>query len=208
MMCMYKHTILLVLMLSLSSAAIWESGDAGKAFAKNTATAMCNEPDVAAVYICNGNVVRVVSSLLGAGSTFYKPDGRVVKCPVVAPTAMGAECLQMMTPNYCPQEEKCGDSNVTDIFPGQNDTQPEEPVVTPSEPPETKPPEDTGPKPPENNVIQPADDLPEEVPPGTTVIKTGTENPIGFLLPVVLLLGVAAVIILFLLFKNSIQHDV
>lgn len=206
---MIKYVFLLVLVLSLSFAVVVESGDAGKEFAKNTTIKMCSEPDTAAVYLCNGNVVRVVSSTPGAGSTFYKPDGRVVKCPEVAAPAMGAECLQLMMPNYCPQKEECGESNVTTVFPG-NDLEPPvvepEPendtgdVVTPPEPPPTPP--VTPP------VVEPVTPVPNDNGASITVIKTGTENPLNFLLPVVLLLGVAAIIILFMLFKNSIHHDV
>lgn len=207
-----KYLLALILLLSLSFAAIVQSGDAGKQFANDTATAKCGGPNVAAVYICNGNVVRVVSSLPGAGSTFYKPDGKVVTCPVVAPTMMGAECVQLMLPNFCPQTEVCGESNVTTIFPGNNNQTP----VVPPEPEKNETNEsaqnqtsggqnETVDNETSNNVPP---DNGNEVPPTTPVVKTGTENPFDFLLPVVVLLGVAAVIILFLMFKNSVHHDV
>ncbi|MFH1521010.1 MAG: hypothetical protein ABID61_05170 [Candidatus Micrarchaeota archaeon] len=207
---MRKYVFLLVLMLTISFAAIWESGDGGKEFAKNTIEKMCIEPDTAAVYSCNGNVIRVVSSTSGAGSTFYKPDGRIVNCPEVSAPAMGAECLQMMMPNYCPQQEQCGESNATIVFPGNDletpvvEPEPVEPeenntvVQPPVEPPVTPPP-----TPP---VIEPPPVEPTVNP--TPIIKTGTENPMNFVLPIVLLLGVAAIIILFMLFRNSIHHDV
>ena len=213
---MEKYVFLLFLMVAVSSAAILQSGDGGVQFAKDTSAEKCTEPNVEAVYICNGNVVRVVSSLLGGGSTFYKPDGRVVECPVVAPTNMGAECMQMMVPNYCPDEEVCGASDATEIFPGQNGT------VTPAEDEIQEETDNETPVPDETDEVPVVDngeetnvddeesnaDNEDDQTYETTVVNTGTENPLGFLLPVVLFLGVAAIIILFLLFKNSIHHDV
>lgn len=132
----------------------------------------------------------------------------MVECPVVSPSEMGAECMQMMIPNYCPQEEQCGESDAPDVFPGQNITEPEEqseePTIIPEEPvviPDEEPPAVNNTQPPQNNQ-EPQNEGLENV-----IVKTGTENPLGFLLPVVLLLGVAALIILFLLFRNSIHHD-
>ena len=213
-----KSIILLaVLMLFTTSfAAIIESGDNGAQFAEDTAAAYCHAENVQAVYHCFGNVIRVVSTVEGEGSTFYKPSGVVVHCPVVAPTDMGAECLQMMTPNYCPTEAECGAAPIPQVFPGQNDTpeqvgdddyyivdgeaasdnvteEIEEPVVI-DEPEESYVPEK---EPPElvNN---------EEVLPAATENKV--DNLLGDLAIVILVLGVLAVVILFMLFKKSINE--
>jgi len=214
-----KSIILLAVLLlfTTSFAAIIESGDNGAQFAEDTAAAYCHAENVQAVYHCFGNVIRVVSTVEGEGSTFYKPSGVVVHCPVVAPTDMGAECLQMMTPNYCPTEAECGDAPVPQVFPGQNDTPEqtgdedyyivdgeaasdnvteeiiEEPVII-EEPEESYVPEK---EPPElaNN---------EEVIPAATENKV--DNLLGDLAIVILILGVLAVVILFMLFKKSINE--
>ena len=69
--------LLLIFMLPLSFATVIEvgegvaeSGDAGSEFVNVTAEEMCQEENVQAVYRCLGNVVRVVSSVPGEGSTF------------------------------------------------------------------------------------------------------------------------------------------
>jgi hypothetical protein len=213
-----KSIILLVILLLFTSsfAAIIESGDNGVQFAEDTAAAYCYAENVQAVYHCFGNVIRVVSTVEGEGSTFYKPSGAVVHCPIVAPTDMGAECLQMMTPNYCPTEAECGAAPVPQIFPGQNDTpeqtgdddyyivdgeaasdnvteEVEEPVVI-EEPEESYLPEKEPPKLVNN----------EEVIPAATENKV--DNLLGDLAIVILVLGILAVVILFMLFKKSINE--
>lgn len=205
---------IVLLMLTASFAFVIESGDGGREFLSNMSAQKCAEENVQAVYECLGNVVRVVSSLSGEGSTFYKPDGRVIECPVVAPSDMGAECLQMMGPNYCPTEAECGNAPAPQIFPGQNDTA-----------------EQTGDddyyiiegeaaSAPANITVQEPDPLPPEPPMKKTV--TGAEDgefeagvattgnfdaPLGYLVYVVLLLGVGAVGVLFMLFKNSLAEE-
>ncbi len=66
----------------------------------------CNGENVAGVYVC-GNTIRVVSSLLGGGTTNYKEDGTSVQCPVVAPDYMTEECKTMMADESC-REVSCG----------------------------------------------------------------------------------------------------
>lgn len=208
-------SLLLLLVLPLSFAVIIESGDNGARFVNETAAAKCREPNTQAVYKCFGNIVRVVSTIPGEGSTFYKPDGRVVHCPVVPPSEMGAECLQMMTPNFCPMQAECGVSPAPQIFPGQNDT-----------------PEQTGDK---DYYIVPgqaaSDNLtenatektqqspkPAEPKKRTTIVKdnqaevpvaskSNLDSPLGYLVYVVLFLGIAAVGVLFMLFRNSLAED-
>lgn len=213
MISMKKYLLALILMLSLSFA-ILISGDAGKQFAVDKAASLCGQANVSAVFICNGNVVRAVYSVSSAGSTFYKPDGEVINCPDVPAPQMGAECLQMMMPNYCPQQENCGASNATSYFPPNNLNQS---VVT----------NQTGPSPVQNQTAGENQTVPQnqtaaenQTPSNTpgngsattqpevpNEVKTGTENPLGYMLPVLVLLGIVALVVLFLLFKNSIQHD-
>jgi hypothetical protein len=211
---MVKYALILFMVFAASFATVVTSGDAGKQFAEDTAAEQCDQPNVEAVYICNGNVVRVVSSIEGEGSTFYNPDGRVTECPDVSPAEMGALCVQMMLPNYCPEETECGASDAAEVFPGQSDTESEEPQQNTSIEQENEvdavSDEDTDDEDLEMEVVL-DNTQPETNDDGefqTTIVKTGAENPLGFLLPVVVLLGVAAVIVLFLLFKNSIHHDV
>lgn len=108
----------LVVLTQIGFAAIVESGDNGVQFAADTSREKCSLAQTQAVYICKGNVVKVVST--DEVSTFYKPDGRVISCPKGAsPAQMGAECVQLQMPNICPTESVCGQSNQSN-FPGQN----------------------------------------------------------------------------------------
>jgi|GEM_PF-3337725 len=76
-----------------------------QAFAKS----FCGQENVANIYIC-GDHVKVVSSLDGGGSSFYKLgqyDG--TRCPIVAPDSMSAECRLLMMGNNCVEQEvDCG----------------------------------------------------------------------------------------------------
>jgi hypothetical protein len=202
--------VLLSFLIGASFAAVIESGDAGRQFVDSTSAAKCQEADVQAVYKCLGNIVRVVSSVPGEGSTFYKPDGRVITCPVVPPSEMGAECLQLMTPNYCPVQAECGFSPAPEVFPGQNDT-PEQtgdadyyvvegqaasdalaPPVTAPEP---------APEPRKKTTIVSNNSFEAPVP------KSDVDSSLGFLPLIVLLLGVGAVGVLFMLFRNSLAEE-
>lgn len=212
---MNKVALLAVLLLVAPGfAAIIESGDNGEQFATDTANAQCNGENVQAVYHCLGNIVRVVSSLEGEGSTFYKPDGRVIRCPVVPPSEMGAECLQMMTPNYCPTEAECGNAPVPQVFPGQNDT-PEQTgdtdyyinggeAATPEEEPiaaEVAP--EPAPKPTTTANTPKLENREESIPAAT---ENKVDNLLSDLTIVILVLGVVSVAVLFMLFKKSINE--
>jgi hypothetical protein len=108
MRCRNALPIAVILVLaSIAHAVVLTSGDGGSAFATDTSFQKCADPNVMAVYVCSGNVVQVVSSAPGEGSTFYKPDGQVVYCPDVSPSEMGAECVQLFSPNLCPPVNVC-----------------------------------------------------------------------------------------------------
>lgn len=194
---------------------IVESGDDGAAFAEETSGQMCQEPNTQAVYKCFGNVVRVVSTVPGEGSTFYKPNGKVVSCPVVAPSQMGAECLQMMAPNYCPTESVCGASPAPEIFPGQNDT-PEQigdidAYIVPGEAASDGPISEEPTQPeiqqkPAETKKRPTVLAPNELE-APAPNKNSIDSSLGLLPIVVLLLGVGAVGVLFMLFKNSLSDE-
>ncbi len=147
---MKKLLFMLVMLAGVMQAVLWTSGDAGEAWSKEKATEMCARSDVAGVYICLGNVVDVVWKDKSKGSTFYEPEGSVVNCPPVAPTDMGAECMQLMMPNYCtlddnvcgyvaPEEFPGGETEGELIYNGvpvEEETTPEEPApVVETEPP-------------------------------------------------------------------------
>jgi len=54
----------------------------------------CDKENVEKVYIC-GNYVKVVSSLLGGGSTFYEENLEEVNCAVISPTYISEECKNL-----------------------------------------------------------------------------------------------------------------
>ena len=212
--------IALLIFIGSSFAAIIESGDNGAVFVNSTAAAKCGDENVQAVYKCLGNVVRVVSSVPGEGSTFYKPEGKEIRCPVVPPTEMGAECIQMMAPNFCPAQSECGATIALDVFPGRNDT-PEQTgdidayVVSGSEAGGDAPAveEDSG-----EAITAPEAREPVFSPGQTTTIKdkqieanpqvaNDVDAPLGYMVYVVLLLGVGAVGVLFMMFRNSLAEE-
>ena len=199
---------ILITMLSVSFAYVLETGDGSKEYAEQTAADKCNEENVQAVYLCLGNTVRVVSSVSGEGSTFYKPDGTEVHCPVVPPSEMGAECLKLMMPNYCPTEAECGESPAPQVFPGQNDTPEQtgdldyyivnETVASDAEE-EAVVPAKTEPKPSSVKGSEHETEIP-------TASPSGIDAALNNLVAVVLLLGMLSVGILFMLFKSSLQE--
>jgi hypothetical protein len=205
-----RYVSLLVLFALPASFAtiIVQSGDEGAAFANETSARICQEPGVEAVFVCSGNVVRAVSQDAYAGSTFYKPNGKVVSCPPASASSMGAECVQMMAPNYCPSAAVCGASEAPEHFPGL-DSAPVESGVPAPEPaeavqvePEEEPAGEPEPAPAVKNiVIKDAD-----VSPPVTV-KSNLDTPLAYLVYVVLFLGVGAVGVLFMLFKNSLADE-
>jgi len=203
-----------LLMLSVSYAAIVESGDNGKEFAAAAIAAKCNSSHVQAVYACIGNVVRVVSSVSGEGSTFYKPDGRVVECPVVSPGEMGAECIQLMTPNFCSAKEACGQSPAPETFPGQNGS-PEQTGNGSYYIVEGQAAGDAAKKNVTNTSASLAPKLPNvTLPPDSANLEipavNGSNNidkVLGYIVYIVAFLGIASVGVLFLLFKNSVAEN-
>lgn len=198
---MQTSILALLLMLSLSSAVIIESGDNGVQFANDTAALKCTEAGVQAVYSCIGNVVRVVSTVPGEGSTFYKPDGKVVVCPDVSPTEMGAECVQMMVPNYCPIQAECGASTAPEEFPGSNTSG----SVNESGPQDTLPADSGIP------VVEPEAKAPPKIGDSAGIRMPGYtgegESLLGYLAGFIAALGIAAVGILFVLFRKSLAED-
>ena len=142
---------LLLILATLSHALIIESGDGGAAFATDTSVKKCREANVAGVYVCSGNVVKAVSAVPGEGSTFYKPDGRVITCPPVAPSDMGAECVQLLSPHLCPNESVCAAALPPPQNISGNAGQPAAP-----QPPAAQPPQQQATAPPPDNASRTA----------------------------------------------------
>ena len=199
-------------MLSVAFALQTQSGDNGASFALAKSAQMCNSTNVQAVYVCTGNVVRVVSSIAGEGSTFYKSDGRVVQCPVAVPSKIGGECMELMMPNFCPSESVCGNSTAAvQIFPGTNGSAEQTGNATyyiipgqglkndsklsaPTEPPQVNT---------EKAVEAVKNDL-SVMPPNS---GTRFDAIAGYLAYVVLFLGIVSVSLLFMMFKNSLTDE-
>lgn len=75
----------------------------------------CGKENVANVYICGENI-RVVSALLGGGSTFYTADGTLVAtCPVVGPDSMSDECKTLLLGSNCVERDACPSSPGTGL---------------------------------------------------------------------------------------------
>jgi hypothetical protein len=196
--------LILLLLLSASFAAVVEAGnwaptESASSNASASAVARCG-PDVQAVYLCSGDVVKAVSS---DGSTFYKTDGSTVSCPNAAPTQIGAECVQLLMPNYCPTPVPCGTV--------QNQSAP---VSAPG----TAAANATGGNA-QNASAAPSAVLATEKPPATPIITAKTQDIVipaaapsaadysmDNLALVVLLLGAVSVGVLFTMFKNSISE--
>jgi len=66
----------------------------------------CNTTNVAGVYTC-GQYVRVVSSLIGGGSTFYMNGSMVAQCPLVSPDYISAQCNLLLFGNNCIEQQVC-----------------------------------------------------------------------------------------------------
>ncbi len=71
----------------------------------------CGQPNIPAVYVC-GEYAKTVSSIEGAGSSFYKLEedgswGNEVRCPIVAPDSVSEECTLLTTGLNCIWTQIC-----------------------------------------------------------------------------------------------------
>ncbi len=82
---------------------------------KNRVEELCNEENVAAVFVC-GEYIKVASSLMEGGSTFYRFGlseergsiaGEGIRCPAVAPDAMSEKCGFLTMGLNCVEKEIC-----------------------------------------------------------------------------------------------------
>lgn len=201
---MNMKPLLVLLMLAGLYPALWVSGDAGEEWSKEKATEMCAREDVAAVYICLGNVVDVVWKDESKGSTFYEPDGNVVECPPAEPTDMGAECMQLMMPNFCTLDDNVCGYLAPEEFPGGIPEEETEPPPPPEEVPEEAPPAE------EEETKPPAEPTHVTVDVGnggeTAPATTEIEETFDSLILVVVGLAVVVLILLYLVFKRTTTH--
>lgn len=208
-----KAILFTILLLVSSSvyAVILTSGDSGEDWARELAVEKCKEQNVGAVYICLGNVVKVVSTEVGAGSTFYKPEGKIVSCPVVAAPELGAECIQLTMPNYCPGDSVCGEAE-EQVFPGHSDfdEQIEEVEEIKEEQEETEPEQPVEPEE-ETKEEQPEEPKEQKQPTEQKVKKTAKESPDLFASVldstalIIFGIGLVVVLILYGLFKKTVR---
>ncbi len=80
---------------------------------KDKAKKFCTEEDVESVYVC-GDHFKVISSLLGGGTTIYKQNGSELRCPLVAPDSMSEECRQFMVGDNCAEMNICESKEAMD----------------------------------------------------------------------------------------------
>ena len=73
---------------------------------EDEALVFCGKPAVASVYTCGG-YIQSVSSLPGAGTTFYLNGSIIARCPVVAPDMVSEQCKQLTLGNNCVQKKVC-----------------------------------------------------------------------------------------------------
>jgi len=206
---MNMKSVLVLLMLAGVLSAVIEgpirtSGDAGEAWSKVKADEMCSNSDVAAVYICLGNTVSVLWKDESKGTTFYEPEGNVVNCPPGTPAEMGAECMQLMMPNYCTTSDNiCGDV-APEEFPGAEtegeiiyDGVPAEEEV--EETPPAEPEEEQPPAPRDQGIVVVGDTastgLQQAAPPA--------EDTLDSLILIVFGLAVVALILLYFVYKRT-----
>lgn len=96
---MVKNTLLAVILVI--AVALTISGCIGEG------PVYCEDENVDAVYECGDGSTKVVSTLLGAGYTVYKPDGTSFSCPVVAPEHMSDECTSFQENVQCSPVNIC-----------------------------------------------------------------------------------------------------
>ncbi len=188
-----------IILLSSVSAEYDPAG-----WAANLSAEKCKDVGTQAVYICNGDVVKVVWNNSSKGSTFYRPDGMIVDCPSVSAPQMGALCLQMFLPNFCPSlSTECGVSEPV-VFPGQ----PDSPQTNASKVNYTPPVQVTPtPTPPsvQNQTVQNTT-IPKKTITSTPVKKTEQIDD-SFILPLVVAgAGIALLFFLYTMFKGSIRR--
>lgn len=90
------------------------------------AKSYCAQKDVGAVYEC-GNYFAVVSTMPGAGTTYYIDDEEI-HCPVVSPDAMSEQCLQFLYGSNCLEIDVCTNQTVQPS--GQETNSHQEPAQT------------------------------------------------------------------------------
>lgn len=102
---MRARLFLILMVFACLLSGLVASSTAG--FAQKKAEEMCANPQVEKVFICSGEMVKVVWADKDKGYTFFKPDGTVVDCKTLEYGKATAQCLQLAPQNLCPNEIKC-----------------------------------------------------------------------------------------------------
>jgi hypothetical protein len=72
----------------------------------------CADQNAEQISVC-GQYIKVVSKLIGGGSTFYADNGTEIRCPLVAPDSMSDQCKLLMMGNNCVEQiVNCTAANV------------------------------------------------------------------------------------------------
>jgi len=66
----------------------------------STAEEFCGNEGVDAVYVCNEHI-RVISSIIGGGSIFYRKDMSEIECPLVEKSVMTSRCKELLFETEC-----------------------------------------------------------------------------------------------------------
>jgi len=197
--------LFVLLMLAGLQFALIMSGDAGEEWAKEKASGLCNDSEVAAVYICLGNTVSAIWKDESRGTTFYEPEGNVVDCPPGTPAEMGAECMQLMMPNYCTTDNNvCGDTEPEEFPGGETEGEliyngtPEEPGETPKEPEPAEPETEDATEPEKKKTV-----VVGESSGATQPIAPAMDDTLNKLIIIVFVLAVISIIVLFFIYKRT-----
>ncbi len=204
---MSAKSIFVLLLLIAFSWGLIISGDAGEKWAKEKSEEMCGRSDVAGVYICLGNTVDVVWKDKSKGSTFYRPDGRVVDCPPDQPTNMGAECMQLMMPNYCTLDDNVCGERPPEEFPGGIKTEEQQEPVQPIPQPPQQPSEQPQIRPSQQqNISSEVSLIPPSLPSRKEEATTTIGGTLDNLIIVIFVLGVIALVVLYFAFKKTTKY--
>lgn len=102
----YNFSVRLVKMCLLLFLGVVLGGCINRESIEKRVRQLCNGDNVARVEVC-GDYVKVVSNLLGGGSTYYRENGSEIKCPVVGPDSMSQECKDLLFKLKCQVKDLC-----------------------------------------------------------------------------------------------------
>ena len=105
------NKLIVIGLIALIGAIFVLSGCIQESALELKAKEFCSEENVAAVFVCGDSHIRVVSSLAGAGSMYYKVGQfnaleTGIQCPLVAPDSMSSECKELFE-STCIEKQVC-----------------------------------------------------------------------------------------------------